>query len=203
LSDPTDEELFVRLREDQAAFVAFYDRHVDQVVSFAARRLRDPEAVADAVAAVFVELFEGAGRYRPDRGTAVGWLYGVARNVVAAQQRQAARQARVAAKLSGRALVDADAYADLEARIDAEAAARRLYQAMDALSERERAVLELVALEQLTVSQAAVALGVRAGTARVRLARARRRLRGLLGPQPAQASVAPSQPAPSSLEVPK
>jgi RNA polymerase sigma factor (sigma-70 family) len=203
LSDPTDEELLARLRADPAAFVAFYDRHVDQVVRFAARRLRDPEAVADAVAAVFVELFEGAGRYRPGRGPAVGWLFGVARHVVAGQQRQASRQARVVAKLSGRALVDADAYADLDARIDAEAAAKRLYQAMDTLSERERAVLELVALDQLTVSQAAAALGVRAGTARVRLARARRRLRGLLDPQPPPAGLAPPRPSPSSLEVSK
>jgi hypothetical protein len=46
LSDRTDEELLVRLRVDQAAFVAFYDRHVDEVVRFAARRLRDAEAVA-------------------------------------------------------------------------------------------------------------------------------------------------------------
>jgi RNA polymerase sigma-70 factor (ECF subfamily) len=123
--------------------------------------------------------------------------------VVAEQQRQASRQARVVAKLAGRALVDADAYADLEARIDAEAATRRLYEAMDSLSERERAVLELVALEQLTVSEAAAVLGIRAGTARVRLARARRRLRGLLDPDPPQAGMAPSLPASSSLEVSK
>ncbi|HZD71117.1 MAG TPA: sigma-70 family RNA polymerase sigma factor [Actinomycetes bacterium] len=203
MSDPTDEELLVRLRADPGAFVAFYDRHVDQVVRFAARRLRNPEAVADAVAAVFVELFETVDRYRPHRGTAIGWLYGVARNVVAEQQRQASRQARMVAKLSGRALIDTDAYADLEARIDAEAATRRLYQAMNTLSERERAVLELVALEQLTVSQAAAVLGIRAGTARVRLARARRRLRGLLDQKPPPANLAPPLPASSSLEAPK
>jgi RNA polymerase sigma factor (sigma-70 family) len=107
LSDRTDEELLVRLRLDQTAFVEFYDRHVDKVIRFAARRLRDPEAVADAVGAVFVELFETVGRYRPNRGTAIGWLYGVARNVVAEHRREASLQARVVAKLSGQALVDA------------------------------------------------------------------------------------------------
>jgi Sigma-70, region 4 len=106
----------------------------------------------------------------------------VARNVVAEHRRRASREAGVIAKLSGRALVDADAYADLEARIDAEATARRLYEAMRAPSERERAVMELVALEQIAVAEAAAVLGIRAGTARARLARARRRLRGLLGP---------------------
>jgi RNA polymerase sigma factor (sigma-70 family) len=209
LSDRTNEELLRRLRIDQTAFVEFYDRHVETVIRFAARRLRDPEAVADVVGAVFVELFETAGRYRPDRGSAVGWLYGVARNVVAEHRRRASREAGVIAKLSGRALVDADAYADLEARIDAEATARRLYEAMRALSERERAVLELVALEQMAVAEAAAVLGIRAGTARARLARARRRLRGLLGPldedrpRAGPALSPPTSPGSSALEATK
>jgi RNA polymerase sigma factor (sigma-70 family) len=177
----SDEELLVRLPVDQTAFVAFYDRHVDKVIAMAARRLRDPEAVADVVAAVWAAVLTAAPRYRPERGDAVGWLYGVARNVVAEQRRGVWRQERIAARLSGRVLVEPDAYAELEARIDAEAGARRLYAAMDRLSAGQRAVLELVALEQLSVAEAAAALGIGAGTARVRLARARRRLRGLLG----------------------
>ena len=51
---------------------------------------------------------------------------------------------------------------------------------MDRLGEDERAVLELVAIDELTVAEAAAAVGVRPVTARVRLHRARRRLRGEL-----------------------
>ncbi len=51
---------------------------------------------------------------------------------------------------------------------------------MDRLSEGERAVLELVALDELSVAEAAAAVGVRAVTARVRLHRARRILRAEL-----------------------
>jgi RNA polymerase sigma factor (sigma-70 family) len=65
----------------------------------------------------------------------------------------------------------------MDARIDAAAQSRRLYAAMDRLPEVERAVLELVALDELTVAEAAAAVGVRPGTARVRLYRARRKLR--------------------------
>jgi Sigma-70 region 2 len=78
----TDEELLSRLATDPAAFAEFYDRHVDKVIALATRRLGNPEAVADVVAAVWVDVFTAATRYRSERGAAVGWLYGVARNAV-------------------------------------------------------------------------------------------------------------------------
>ncbi len=51
---------------------------------------------------------------------------------------------------------------------------------MDCLPDAERAVLELVAIDELSVAEAAAAAGVRSGTARVRLHRARRKLRAEL-----------------------
>jgi RNA polymerase sigma-70 factor (ECF subfamily) len=68
----------------------------------------------------------------------------------------------------------------MDARIDAAAQSRRLFAAMDRLPEGERAVLELVALDELTVVEAAAAVGVRPVTARVRLHRARGKLRAEL-----------------------
>jgi RNA polymerase sigma-70 factor (ECF subfamily) len=85
-------------------------------------------------------------------------------------------------RVSGRRLVDDNDIGRIEDRIDAEASARGLYEAMDRLAEGERAVLELVALEGLGVTEAASALGIRSVTARVRLHRARRQLRELLDP---------------------
>ncbi|MEV0197926.1 sigma-70 family RNA polymerase sigma factor [Nonomuraea sp. NPDC050691] len=76
-----------------------------------------------------------------------------------------------------RRLLDSDDVARLEEQIDAESRARRAFEAMAGLPEGERAVLELVAIDQLTVTEAAQALGIRHGTARVRLHRARRALR--------------------------
>lgn len=60
---------------------------------------------------------------------------------------------------------------------------------MDGLPEAERAVLELVAIDELTVAEAAAAAGVRPVTARVRLHRARCKLRAKLE--------AATQPTPS------
>ena len=85
-------------------------------------------------------------------------------------------------RYSGRRLLDDDDIARLEERIDAEAQAGELFLAMDRLSDAERAVLELVSMDGLTVQDATRALGIRPATARVRLHRARRRLHDRLSP---------------------
>jgi RNA polymerase sigma-70 factor (ECF subfamily) len=65
----------------------------------------------------------------------------------------------------------------MTARIDASRAVRELHESLRALPEGERAVLELVAVDDLSVAEAAAALGIRPVTARVRLHRARRAMR--------------------------
>ncbi len=68
----------------------------------------------------------------------------------------------------------------MQERIDAAARAREMYAALAELPDGERAIFELVALDDLTPAEAAAALGIRPVTARVRLHRARTTLRGHL-----------------------
>jgi RNA polymerase sigma factor (sigma-70 family) len=161
---------------DPAAFEAFYRRHIEAVTRFLARRVDDPHAVADLVAEVFVAVLDSAHGYRPGLGSEIGWLYGVARNTLAAERRRAAREVRLTHRIAGRRLLDPDDVSRMEERLDAESPARQAIRAMAGLPDSERAVLELVAVDQLTIGEAAAALGIRQGTARVRLHRARRSL---------------------------
>ncbi len=85
-------------------------------------------------------------------------------------------------RIRGRELVDVDDLAALHDRIDAAAAARELYRELRRLGDGERAVLELVALDGLTVGEAGRALGIGPVAARVRLHRARRALQIRLDP---------------------
>ncbi|MFC3499400.1 RNA polymerase sigma factor [Micromonospora krabiensis] len=165
---------------DPAAFEVFYRRHVDAVTRFVARRVDDPHLAADLTADVFLAVIESAARYRPDRGSQIGWLFGVARNVIADERRRAARRLGVTGRLAGRRDLDADDIARLEERIDAEAAARRTYQALQELPDGTRALVELLAVDGLTVAGAASALGMSPVAARVRLHRARRIVRAVL-----------------------
>ncbi|HVM13866.1 MAG TPA: sigma-70 family RNA polymerase sigma factor [Egibacteraceae bacterium] len=173
----SDQELVAQLARDADALEEFYRRHVDKVVGFASRRMATPDEVADLAAGVFLAVIDASDRYDPGRGEPVSWLLGIAANQVAAQRRRHARDRRLQERLCGRRLLDADDYERLEARIDAERAARRLYAALQDLPEGEREVMDLVGVEGLTPAAAASALGISPASARMRLARARRKLR--------------------------
>jgi RNA polymerase sigma factor (sigma-70 family) len=172
-----------RIGSDPDALEAFYREHAEAVQRFVARRIADPGRAADLTADVFVAAIESAHRYRPGAGSPGAWLFGIARHAVSAEYRRARRE-RGAPAISGRGLLDDGDMADIVARIDAAAGARALYAALAHLPEPERAVLELVAVDELPVSKAADALGIRAVTARVRLHRARRRMQQQLGAEP-------------------
>jgi RNA polymerase sigma factor (sigma-70 family) len=172
----------VRLSEDPVAFEAFYRRHVDAVMRFVVRRVSDPHLAADLTADIFLAALDSANTYRPGRGSEIAWLYGVARNLVSAHHRRTAREARATSRVAGRRMMDDNDLVRMEERIDAERQMRRALEAMAGLAEGERAVLELVAIDQLTVTEAAAALGIRQVTARVRLHRARRALEDVASP---------------------
>src|SRR5262249_43273943 len=158
----------------------FYRGHVEAVQRFVARRVDDPYLAADLTADVFVAAIESASSYRRSRGEPVAWLFGIARNVVARERRRSAKELRATTRVRGRELVGEDDLVASQERIDAEATARALYEEMAHLSAAERAVLELVALDGLTVGEAARALGIGPVAARVRLHRARRLLQDRL-----------------------
>lgn len=173
----TDADLLVAFRTDTEAFEELYVRHVGRVVRFAARRVRAPEEVVDLVAAVWLEVVASLDRFDPSRGDGLPWILGIAANLVAAERRRQARERDAVRRLAGRRVLMADDFARLEQEIDAQAIAPRLRRAIETLPAAERPVAELMLLEELQPAQAARALGIRPVTARMRLARARRKLR--------------------------
>ncbi|WP_406284364.1 RNA polymerase sigma factor [Embleya sp. NBC_00896] len=182
----------VRIGRDPTAFEAFYRRHFEAVTRFVARRVDDPHTVADLTAESFLAAIGSVRTYRADRGSEVAWLFGVARHVVQAENRRAARERRAAHRSAGRRQLDDDDMARMEERIDAESSARRVYATLAGLPEGERALIELMSVDGLSVTEAAAALGIRPVTARVRLHRARKALSIPIAPP--TASVAVAQP---------
>jgi len=177
-----------QIATDPEALEAFYRRHIEAISQFVARRTDSPHVAADLVADVFVAAMDSAHTYHPSRGTELEWLYGVARNTISADRRRAAREKRLENRIAGRRLLDSDDVSRIEERIDAERSARRIRDAIAGLPASERAVLELVAIDGLSIAEAAAVLGIRQGTARVRLHRARRSLRHVPGIVPAVAA---------------
>lgn len=170
---------------DPDAFEAFYRAHLETVRRFVVRRVDDVHVAADLTADVFVAAIESADRYDPRRGTPGAWLTGIARHVVSAYVRTSAREAAAGRRIDARELLDEDSAARIAARIDAERPARVLFRALQDLPEGQRAVVELVAVDGLALTEAARVLGITATAARVRYHRARTVLRGALDRQTA------------------
>jgi RNA polymerase sigma-70 factor, ECF subfamily len=189
---PADEPVVQSIGTDPAAFTAFYRAHVVEVTRFVTRRVADPQLAADLTAEIFLAVINAAQHYRGSAGGPRTWLYGIARNVIAAEFRRSARERRAEALIAGRRLLEPADVDRLIEQIDASRQVRELHEGLRALPEGERAVLELVSVDGLTVAEAASALGIRPVTARVRLLRARRTLRSAL----LQLAVPPVAPVP-------
>ncbi len=180
MTDPrSDRELLVASRLETAAFEELYRRHVEVTIRFAARRAERPGDVVDLVAAVWLEVVASLDRYEPNRGDVLPWILGIAANLCAVERRRQAREQDVVRRLGNRRSLNEDDYERLEGAIDAAGMAPALRQGLRELPPSERAVAELVFLDGLTPAEAAEALGVRSSAVRMRLARARKKLRAL------------------------
>lgn len=171
-----------RIGADPEAFENFYREHVATVQRFVARRVDTAESVADLTADIFLAAIEASHTYRSDRGAPAAWLFGIARNVVATEHRRRGRELGALSRFAARRHLDDESTARIVEQIDAERETRRLYDSIAALPESERALLELIAVDGLTVADAARSLGIRPATARVRLHRTRRTLHTQLRP---------------------
>jgi DNA-directed RNA polymerase specialized sigma24 family protein len=172
----TDQELLARLRSDPAAFEELYLRHVGKVVAAVTRRAGDPAEVRGLVAAAFTRIHETVRRYDPARSSPLPWMLGVTGEVIAERHVPVVPASPAPAWASSRRALDAAERGRLEGQMRAAAPARRRHQAMVRLPPGERAMVELVELDGLTPIQAAEALGVWPALARLRLARADRKL---------------------------
>lgn len=161
---------------------AFYREHLPFVRRYLARRLSEPTDVADLTADVFITVIESANSYLPDRGSPRAWLTGIMRNLLGAHRQARARQANSDQRLLGRRLLDEDSVQRIVDRIEAEDQARQVLNTLHGLPPALRDVVELVAVDGLSLLDAAAVLRINPGTARVRYHRARRALQHSLVP---------------------
>src|SRR4051812_23593883 len=96
----SDEELLRRAAEgDRDAFSCLYGRYEAIVAGFLMRRSGDPHLAADLTAETFAAAIVGASSFRGERGNAVGWLLGIARNLFARSRERGEIERRALARL--------------------------------------------------------------------------------------------------------
>ena len=189
----SDGELIARVEHDPGALEELYRRHVGRITLFAARRCREPQDVADLVAATFVRVIESGSSFDPARGDVVPWMLGITSHLWADQGRRAYRERAVLARTIGdRALGDHD-IALLEEQIDAVRESDAVGAALEELDPEQRDVLLLVGHDGLNSREASIALGISPTAFRMRLSRARRALQKKLELQATSNGTAPDR----------
>jgi RNA polymerase sigma factor (sigma-70 family) len=177
-----------------AEFEALYRANVGVVTAYFARRSAEPQIVADLTADTFVAAITSFATFDPRKGTPRAWVFGIARRIYAAYCQAHNQQRSGVERLAGRRDLAPDEVGELIDRIDAERAGRALVSGLTALSAEDRAVIDLVDLVGLAPKEAAQVLGIAPGTLRMRLLRARKRLRNAASPDLAHGNDSASEP---------
>lgn len=160
---------------DPDAFTSLFDKHRDRVFGHALRLVRQPHDAEDVTAMVFLEAWRRRDAVRIVDGSIVAWLLVTANNTVHNFERSTRRHRAALARMSEpRNEPDhADGVAD---DLDNRERDRRVRDAFNTLSTADQNVITLCVLEELSLAEAARALGVPLGTVKSRLSRAKRRL---------------------------
>jgi RNA polymerase sigma factor (sigma-70 family) len=166
---------------DDGALASLYDQFSSLVHGIAFRVTCDRGLAEEVVQDVFVCLWERPGSFDPDRGSVRTWLATLAhrRAVDRVRSSERARRREQASAAESRDVAAVDVAAEGEA---ADVSAR-LWAAVDALPEDQRAAVRLAYAEGRTYREVARILAIPEGTAKSRLRLGLRKLAGVLGEQ--------------------
>jgi RNA polymerase sigma-70 factor (ECF subfamily) len=162
---------------DEAAFTELFDRLSPLVLGFLVRLLGRRDEAEEVLQEVFLQVWREAARYLPERATAKGWIFLIARSraLDSIRSREARRKREEG---TGADLVGASFGADpaaLDGQID-------VHDALEELSPEQRACVALSFFAGCSQTQIASRLGIPLGTVKSRFLYGMRKLRERLGP---------------------
>lgn len=160
----------------ESSFGVLYDRYKHVIYRAALARVRNTNDAEDVVAIVFLEAWRKRADVRLVDGSLRPWLLVVMVNVTLSHQRSTRRYRRLLAKVPP-AETAPDPSHRLFDQIHAQNAARAIGTAVGRLNGRDRQIVELCLVEELSMAAAAAALNVPVGTVKSRLSRIRQRLK--------------------------
>ena len=162
-------------RSDEQALGELYDRFGRVAYGLALKILRDPALAEDAVQEAFLQVWRGAGGYRPERGKASTWLLTfVHRRAVDLVRREEKRRTVPAEPVPDPPAPGADEAAVATSRREV------VQEALRQLPPEQREPIELAYFGGLTQSELAERLDQPLGTIKSRMFTGLQRLRVLL-----------------------
>jgi RNA polymerase sigma-70 factor, ECF subfamily len=164
----TDEQLLIRMQHgDEDAFECIYERHASAIKNFAGYMGIPAGSTEDVAQDVFLALIHHAGKFDPQRGSVISFLFGIARNRILRWIRDHSRE-----------VLSMPDQEELQpenplVKYSKDEQINRLRGAILGLPEHYREVVILCEIQELSYEKAAEAIGCVVGTVRSRLHRAR------------------------------
>jgi RNA polymerase sigma factor (sigma-70 family) len=172
----SDEDLL--LSDDPESFGAFYDRHVDLLLGWFERRVRNPDAAADLTAETFAAALTARARFRRGPVPAAGWLFGIAHHKLADFHRHGSADDRMCRRIG----LSLPPTLDQEDRDMIEMLARDSAGALvDSLPADQRDAVRAHVLEDVAYADIATAESTSEATIRKRVSRGLDALRHRVG----------------------
>lgn len=144
----------------------------DDLLAYAMRRSANAEDAADVLSEIYLVAWRKLEKVPPGENARL-WLFGVAANVL----RRGAQRHRSSEALIERLASEPLDRGQVESVADEDQRIRALHAGLASLRARDREILTLTAWEGLTPKQIATVTGIPTNVVRVRLHRARSRLR--------------------------
>ncbi len=164
---------------DRQAFAEFYDATAARVFGLIRRLLVDPAQAEEVTQEVYLEVWQTAARYQPERGSAMSWMLTMAHrravDRVRASQASRDRDAKVGVRDFDR---EYDQVAEqVEVRLESD----RVKAALRGLTELQRQAVQLAYFGGFSHSEIAARLHVPVGTIKTRSRDGMIRLRDAMG----------------------
>lgn len=149
-----------------------YVVHAADLHRYAARRV-GADLADDVLAETFRRAIESFDRFDPSAGSARGWLFGIATNVIGKHRRTEFRRLRATARAAAHAGPPSDPLLARTLSLDAERELASVLAAIERLPGEDVDLLVLVVWEEMSSAEVAEVLGIPPGTVRSRLHRIR------------------------------
>lgn len=161
-------------------FEDLYRGSRDDLYAYVAGLLRDRVAAEDVTALAFERAFRKWDRFDPKRGSARGWLFGIARNAALDELRKRKREVPAIEPGGLEAPGSVAGSTPVEERVVALEQRAELFGALGALSPADREMVALKFFAGLSNNEIAEATGYSSTNVGTRLSRAMNRLRDAL-----------------------
>lgn len=166
-TDGLEELLALISHGDQRAFAVFYDQTCRRTLGLIRRVLKDPAQSEEVAQEVYLELWQHAAQFDPDKSASLNWLFTIAhrRAIDRVRASQASRNRDMTIGIRDTARPFDHVTETVETSMEYQDARR----ALGRLRPKYRAVIELTYDHHLTRAETAERLGIPVGTVKTQL----------------------------------